>query len=114
MIFARTASARSEDRINSSVDQPIFRPRLLSGSDTSNLHAALAGVVKSPGSSSGVGMLLPSDRLAGTTQIDGLGRIPAGVDREAIKKQVSGYFSNCAKICSPLTPHDDGALRCKL
>ena len=59
-------------------------------------------------------MLLPSDRLAGTTQIDGLGRIPAGVDREAIKKQVSGYFSNCAKICSPLTPHDDGALRCKL
>jgi hypothetical protein len=65
------------------------------------LHAALAGVVKSPGSSSGVGMLLPPDRLAGTTQIDGLGRIPAGVDREAIKKQVSGCYKNLAKIKPP-------------
>jgi hypothetical protein len=99
-----TASARSDDRGNSFVDQPIFRPRLLSGSDTSNLHAALAGVVKSPGSTNGAGLLLPSDRSAGTTQIDGLGRIPAGVDREAIRKQVSRLLESLAKIGSLVDP----------
>lgn len=85
------------DSTNRPSDVPSFRPRQLSGSDRGDLHAALASVVKSPagntlalgGPGAGVGMV--GNGTGSGPHFDGLGRLPAGMDMEAIRRQVSRF-----------------------
>jgi hypothetical protein len=85
------------DSTNQPSDVPSFRPRQLSGSDRGDLHAALASVVKSPAGNTlvlggpGAGVGVGGNGSGSGPHFDGLGRLPAGMDMEAIRRQVSRF-----------------------